>query len=497
MPRVAWFTPLPPTKSGIAQYNRELLPSLAQFHHIELFVYCSAGQCGSPDERLSFFDAHDFIWKHAREPYDLVVYQLGNAPCHDYMWAYLTRYPGLVVLHDGQLHHARGRMLLQPWIPKQDEYRREFWFNHPDANPDLAQLGAVGLLGSMTYLWPMLRIVVETSRSVLVHNDWLAEQIREAHPDVAVSVVDMGVPEAAPRPGARQQIRRQHGIPEDAVLFTAFGRVTPEKRIREAMRALATVRRVTPAHLLVAGEPVEYYDMAAEANALGVSDRVTFVGYLADDVIDDYLAASDVCLCMRWPTSRETSASWLRCLAAGKPTVSTDLVHTVDVPTLDPRDWSVLAGLSAVARNEPASFGETRRSLGEGGKAGTTNNAVGTTNDGVAGTTKPVGVSIDILDEDHSLKLAIRRLAADAQLRTRLGQNARGLWSQRFRLEQMTSGYQEVIRLALASPAPDLSRRANLPKHLLTDGTEHTDSLLREAALSKERRNSLWSGQTG
>ena len=193
----------------------------------------------SPDARVRLFSAHDFIWKNRERPYDLVVYQLGNAPCHDYMWAYLTRFPGLVVLHDGQLHHARGRMLLQQWRPRQDDYRREFWFNHPDANPDLAELGAVGLLGSLTYLWPMLRIVVESSRRVLVHNEWLAEQIREAHPEATVDVVEMGVPEPASRPGARQQIRARHGIAEDAVVFTAFGKVTPEKRVREAMRALA------------------------------------------------------------------------------------------------------------------------------------------------------------------------------------------------------------------------------------------------------------------
>ena len=476
MPRLAWFTPLPPAKSGIAQYNAELLPGLASSFHIDLFVDDSKESRRLPASDLRIFSAHDFVWKHLREPYALLVYQLGNAPCHDYMWAYLTRFPGLVVLHDGQMHHARGRALLQQWHPRKEDYRREFWFNHPDANPDLAELGAEGMLGSLTYLWPMLRIVVESSRAVLVHNEWLAEQICDAHPDTHVYVMSMGVPEAAPAPDARRRIRARHGIPEEAVVFTAFGKATPEKRVREAMRAMASIREAVPhAHLLVGGETVDYYDLQAESAALGIGGRVTVAGYVPDADIDDYLEASDACLCMRWPTSRETSASWLRCLAAGKPTISTDLVHTVDVATLDPRDWSVLAGL----------------------KAGTTNNAVGTTNDGVAGTTKPVGVSIDILDEDHSLKLAIRRLAADAQLRTRLGQNARGLWSQRFRLEQMTSGYQEVIRLALASPAPDLSRRANLPKHLLTDGTEHTDWLLREAALSKERRNSLWSGQTG
>jgi glycosyltransferase involved in cell wall biosynthesis len=472
--RLAWFSPLPPTKSGIAQYNAELVPSLVAFHRIDLFVDGTLGQVVSPSAHVHVFDAYDFVWKHRRDPYDLIVYQLGNAPCHDYMWSYLTRYPGVVVLHDGQLHHARGRMLLQPWIPKQDEYRREFWFNHPDANPDLAQLGAVGLFGSLTYLWPMLRIVVDTSRRVLVHNDWLAEQIREAHPDALVDVVDMGVPEPAPRPGARQQIRRQHGIPEDAVLFTAFGKVTPEKRVREAMRALGTVTGITPAHLLVAGEPVDYYDMPAEAIALGISDRVTFVGYVPDDEIDDYLAASEVCLCLRWPTSRETSASWLRCLAAGKPTLSTDLVHTVDMPSLDPRDWSILAGLSAVARNEPASFGETRRSLGEGGKAGTT------TEVNTVDKAKPVGVSIDILDEDHSLKLAIRRLATDEKLRATLGANARALWMERFRLERMVAGYQAAMTQAMETISPRAGIHAALPEHLRSTGAEHAESLVRE-----------------
>lgn len=439
-PRLAWFSPLAPVKSGISQYNHELLPALAAEHEIDLFVDGKPEQFVSPDARVRLFSAHDFIWKNRERPYDLTVYQLGNAPCHDYMWAYLVRYPGLVVLHDGQLHHARGRMLLQQWRPRTDDYRREFWFNHPDANPDLAELGAVGLLGSLTYLWPMLRIVVESSRRVLVHNDWLAEQIREAHPDAMVDVVEMGVPEPAARPGAPERVRSRHGIAEGAVVFTAFGKVTPEKRVREAMRALASIAHTVPhAHLLVAGENVDYYDLKAEADALGAGERITLAGYLADDEIDEYLAASDVCLCMRWPTSRETSASWLRCLAAGKPTISTDLVHTVDVPMLDPRDWSVLAGLP-----------------------------------------RPVGVSIDILDEDHSLKLAMRRLATDEKLRATLGSNARTLWSERFSLERMATGYQAAIGRALQPKADDSRMQALLPPHLRSNGTEHADALIKE-----------------
>jgi glycosyltransferase involved in cell wall biosynthesis len=441
MPRLAWFTPLPPVRSGIARYCSDLLPGLAAEYSIDLFVDGPPAMFESPHERIHLFDAHDFIWKNRASPYELIVYQLGNAPCHDYMWAYLVRYPGLVVLHDGQLHHARGRMLLQRRQPRREDYRREFRFNHPDANPDLAELGAVGLLGSLTYPWPMLRIVVESGRCLLVHNDWLADQIRDAHPAATVDVVEMGVAGFAPQSGARHQIRSRYGIAEDAVVFTAFGKVTPEKRVREALRALASVQEFAPhAHLLVAGETVDYYDLQSEAERLGSSERITFSGYLRDEEIGDVLAASDVCLSMRWPTSRETSASWLRCLAAGKPTISTDLVHTVDVPTLDPRNWSVLAGPSA----------------------------------------RPVGVSIDILDEVHSLKLAIRRLATDEKLRVMLGSNARAIWSERFRLEGMVAGYQRVIGQLLEAPRGRADLTQTLPLHLRVSGAEHAESLVRE-----------------
>jgi glycosyltransferase involved in cell wall biosynthesis len=302
----------------------------------------------------------------------------------------------------------------------------------------------------------------------------------------------MGVPEPEPRPGARQEIRARHRIAGDAVLFTAFGKVTPEKRVREAMHALAAVTETAPrAHLLVAGDAVDYCDLEAEAEALGVGGRVAFAGYLNDDEIDDHLAASDVCLCMRWPTSRETSASWLRCLAAGKPTISTDLVHTVDVPTLDPRNWSVLeARLKSRPTNEDPEARLKSRPTEEELQARLKSRPTQANpmteqepeQEPLADQIGPVGVSIDILDEVHSLKLAIRRLATDEKLRAALGSNARALWAERFRLERMVAGYQTVIARLLQHAPPRAGAVENLPLHLRTSGTEHAESLVREIA---------------
>src|SRR5580693_769021 len=178
--RVAWFSPVPPVRSGIAVYTAELLPHIAADFRVDVF-----------DET----HAHDFVWRARREPYDLVVYQLGNAPCHDYMWAYLAAYPGLVVLHDARLHQSRARSLLQQ--RRFDDYRREFEYDHPDAAPGFAEYAVEGLGGPIYYFWTMIRVVMRTARSVAVHNARVAAELREAYPDTAVDVIRMGVPRIA------------------------------------------------------------------------------------------------------------------------------------------------------------------------------------------------------------------------------------------------------------------------------------------------------------
>ena len=188
MARLAWFTPLPPTPSGIAAYNAELLPLVAGDHEIDTFMDPPPP---SHSNVVAAFPAHEFAWRHQRAPYDLVVYQLGNAACHDFIWPHLPRYPGLVVLHDGQLHHARARRLLSDG--RVDDYRAEFRYNHPDAPPQVAELVIAALAGSMYYVYPMLRWVLRSSRLVAVHSPGLAHDLREAYPGVEVHTIRPGI----------------------------------------------------------------------------------------------------------------------------------------------------------------------------------------------------------------------------------------------------------------------------------------------------------------
>jgi glycosyltransferase involved in cell wall biosynthesis len=170
---------------------------------------------------------------------------------------------------------------------------------------------------------------------------------------------------------------------------------------------------------------------------------VHVTGFVADEELPAYLAAADICSCLRWPTNRETSASWLRCLASGRATIITELMHLGDVPTLDPRGWRLL---------------DTSRDRRD-----------------------PIAVSIDILDEEQSLQLALERLVVDRQLREHLGTAAHEWWAAHHQLDAMAEAYRRIIDEAGATPAP----RPRLPPHLTADGTSRLRQLAAEFRLTE------------
>ncbi len=430
--RVAWFSPMPPVRSGIAACSAELVAGLGADYQIDVYV-------DEPVARLTQVDgaaagavpprsAHDFVWRHAREPYDLTVYQLGNSSHHDYLWPYLFRYPGVAVLHDARLHHARAATLLRQ--RRASDYRREFAASVPHVSPDAAELAIAGFDSALHYEWSFTSLIVAASRITAVHSGALTRALLEEHPAAVIEQVRLGhgtllTPgEAAHRGGA---LRERLGIPARAVLFGVFGGLTPEKRITQILGALEALLPYVPsARLLLAGPEAAHYDVRAAISASSMRERVRMTGFLEDERdLTDCIAACDVTLNLRWPTAREISGPWLRCLAVGKASVVIDLAHTADVPALDPRTWTS-GGPDAVP---------------------------------------PVTVAVDIMDEDHSLRLAMRRLATDPALRESLGQAARRYWAAHHSPEGMLHDYRRALRRAVETPA----RPVALPPHLVDD----------------------------
>jgi glycosyltransferase involved in cell wall biosynthesis len=460
---LAWFSPMPPVPSGIADCSADLIAELGKRHTIDVYVHeTSSSPAMIVTRGADVYSAHDFVWRHRLQPYDLPVYQLGNSSHHDYIWPYLFRYPGLTVLHDAHLHHARAAALLRTNRPS--DFRAEFAANHPDVSADLAELAIAGFDNQLYYEWPMTRLVVEASRLTAVHTAPLMRQLQEELPRARITSIRLshGTPVSGEQVRLlRSRVRSQYGIASDAVAFGVFGGLTPDKRLPQILDALnAIVPYVPSAHLLLAGAAPRHYDLAADVNRRGLDGRVTITGYLPDDAdLTACIAACDVSLNLRWPTAREMSGPWLRALAAGRPTIIIDLAHMVDVPALDPRTWRMntpAAGPSLLAAGTDQANRESRTAKRE-----------------------PVTVAIDILDEDHSLRLAMRRLATDPELRASLGETGRRYWQREHSMPRMVEDYERVLAEAAATPAP----RVELPSHLVTGGERVLDQVLVEFSL--------------
>lgn len=445
---VAWFSPAPSSRSGIAAYSAEILPLLsARGWRVDVYDHTNAA---------------DFVWIQRRAPYDLVVYQFGNAACHDFMWGYVFRYRGLLVLHDAQLHQARALGLTGRWQPRREHYLAEFRANHPDAPPAVGEVIAAGLGQPALYaLWPHIRLLIASARVTLVHNRRLLADLQGQFPTSPIDAIDMGV--ADPLAGVDETaaaartlaIRARHGIPHEALVLAAFGGITPEKRIPALLRAIATAAPRHPnLHLMLVGAEAGHYDVRQDATRWSLDDRVHVTGYVADAELPDYLRATDICASMRWPTNRETSASWLRALAAGRATIVSDLADLGDVPTVDPRGWHV--------------------------------------RDTASPARPPVAIGIDVLDEDHSLQLALETLAAEPSRRAQIGAAARAWWLSRHQLEAMADAYDRVLMRAAAAPMPALA----LPPHLTDDWSEHGRSLAAAMDVADRVADVLGSGHS-
>src|SRR5262245_3589701 len=249
--RLAWFTPWPPQCSGIAGRSAELVPLLAaRGHAVDVFlddrdslvstIISRASDREPAAGQVRLQSAHDFVWRQELGQYDLPVYQIGNSRLHEFIWPYLFRWPGLVVLHDARVHHARGRALLRRRRP--DAYRAEFRWNHPDAG-DGAEVGVRGFAGVYSYQWPMVRAVVESARLVATHARGAQMELADAFPGRTIAHIALGMGRTELMTEVRRaEIRRGWGLEPEDVAFGIFGGLTEEKRIEPILRAFAAAR---------------------------------------------------------------------------------------------------------------------------------------------------------------------------------------------------------------------------------------------------------------
>jgi glycosyltransferase involved in cell wall biosynthesis len=298
--KVAYYSPLPPERSGIADYSALLLPALRE--RIDV-VAIGRGERAPRDA-------------------DIAVYHVGNNPeIHGWIVDALRARPGVVVLHDFVLHHlVAGLTLARKDV---SGYLRAM---ERDAGLVGRLLGLGVVDGCVPPLWstrpedfPLAGEVLDLAQEhgLIVHSKHVRARAEAAGFPGPIRRIPMPIwpaPRAEPAP-----------IDGEPVIGS-FGFLNANKRIPQLLEAFALLRVRHPGtRLLLVGPEAPGLHLAERIERLGLAGAVERHGYVDEERFWSLLGACDVCVSLRWPTMGETSAGVIRMLSLAKPIVVSDV----------------------------------------------------------------------------------------------------------------------------------------------------------------------------
>lgn len=336
------FSPLPPSRSGIAAYTAELVPALAarlppEAGGVTVVVAREEEVVALPGAaRVISERTYRRSPALAAAPH---LHQLGNSLDHAHVHRAALRRPGgIVVLHEVVLHHLVEALTLGRGRP--EAYEAALAREHGAAGRRLARLRRAGLFSPwQRYLMPLLGPVLEAASGVIVHSRYAASRLPDAGPPVRI-IPHLLSPEVARHDGlTRQAARARLGLPEaGAPILLMLGHVTPPKQAALVLEALAALHAQAggpspPPCLVIGGAEEAGLDLDAALARLGLPEgAVRRTGWLAEDAFFTWLRAADLLLALRFPAAGETSGTLVRALGMGTPALAYDYGPAAEFP---------------------------------------------------------------------------------------------------------------------------------------------------------------------
>lgn len=336
-PRVALLSPLPPDRSGVADYTAATCTDFGRL--VDLHVFSETKQ-PAPLRHVASVRPIDAL-PYVSTGFDRVISVVGNSSFHVRIFNMLRRYGGACIAHDArlldfyrwqigkertlavaskELHRTVTEAELNAWL--EDEGKLEAMF-----------LGEVADSATPTIVHSLVTARTFRDRYATdpvylpfsIYRPWTAAELTPAH---------------------REAARERLGIPRGEVAIATFGFVHSTKAPDDCVWALEVLRGWgIPATLHFVGDLITH-QAAAELRgliaALGLTEQVRFLteqvrfpgGYISEQIYRDYLVGADLGVQLRTYGLGSVSGALLDCAAAGLPTVvNASLGESVDVPT--------------------------------------------------------------------------------------------------------------------------------------------------------------------
>ncbi len=305
---MALFTPLPPSRTGTADYGASLAAEMEKL--VSLTVYENPPLAFDP------------------ERFDHVLYQIGNNPFHAGIYELALRHPGVVVLHEASVHYLVRSLTLSRGDDK--GYLREVMYEIFGKDLGHSAGGHLPIESPQPHEFLMLRRLLDQSRACIVHSHHAERLVRLKGFRGPIAVVPHGV---HLRTVDSQRYRQSLGLEPEAPLIGVFGYQRPDKQIWECLLMFKELVDSLPdARLLILGQPHPQVPIEEGIRDLGLENRVLVRGYQTLDDFDGYLGASTVVLNLRQTTFGETSGTMMRAFGLGRPVIVSEIGGARELP---------------------------------------------------------------------------------------------------------------------------------------------------------------------
>jgi glycosyltransferase involved in cell wall biosynthesis len=359
-PRVALLSPVPPDRSGVADYTAATCAELGKL--VDLHIFTETTQPAKLRHVASVRPLD--VLPHVSVGFDRVISVVGNSHFHLRIFDMLRRYGSACIAHDARMLGFYRILLGQERAL--EVAGRELGRPVTEAELDV-WLGDEGKLQAL-----FLGEIAESAAPTIVHSQVTARMFAERY-----GVTPTYLPFSIYRPWAAEELtparraaaRARLGIPADEVAIATFGFVHPSKGPEECIWALDVLRGWgVPARLHFVGG-LDSHPQAANLHALvetlGLAAHVRFAQeYVTEQMYADYLVGADLGVQLRTFGFGSVSGALLDCAAAGLPTVANaSLADAIDVPDYVrriPDGLSPLLLAEALADLRDAGFAATR-----------------------------------------------------------------------------------------------------------------------------------------
>lgn len=328
--KIAFFTPLPPLESGIADYSEDIIKELCKYCDIDVFVEETYNANSVFPDNVSMYSHRAYPARCGQ--YADTVFQVGNSEYHFYMYQYIRKYHGTVVLHDYNLHGAFYHYAVTACKGNYDFYKTLIDTDYTDSDKYIQSLRN-GSANPDLYGIELNSYITDSADRIIVHSQYSRKKLLEKNIARNVTVIPLYA-EILPLTD-RRETKQKNGFSPDKTVISAFGGIHRTKRIIPTIKAFSRLRKENQnVHLMLVGKPSE--DIKPELESLILSenlkDSVTITGYTDIEKFKEYIDMSDICLNLRYPYNGETSGSLMRILAKGRCVVVNDIGSFSEIP---------------------------------------------------------------------------------------------------------------------------------------------------------------------